>query len=78
MPIKVTYLNGRDLHTDVRENGIVYDACKKMAAMEISKNADFGGAVVSGMDRVTVSQRMSAWATEIEENLESLRAFEIF
>ena len=49
-----------------------------MAAMEITKNADFGGAVVSGMDRVTVSQRMSAWATEIEENLESLRAFEIF
>ena len=78
MPIKVTYLNGRDLHTDVRESGIVYDACKKMAAMEITKNADFGGSVVSGMDRVTVSQRMESWAREIEENLESLRAFEIF
>ena len=66
------------MHTDVRESGIVYDACKKLAAMEITKNADFGGSVVSGMDRVTLSQRMESWSREIEENLESLRAFEIF
>lgn len=28
MPIKITYLNGRDLHTDVRESGIIHEACK--------------------------------------------------
>ena len=78
MPIKVTYLNGRDLHTDVRESGVVHESCKKLVAIEITKNADFGGMVVSGMDRVTLSQRMDAWKYEIETQLESLKAFEIF
>ena len=78
MPIKITYLNGRDLHTDVRESGIIHEACKKLVAIEITKNADFGGMVVSGMDRVTLSQRMESWKQELDDQLESLRAFEIF
>lgn len=78
MPIKVTYLNGRDFNTDVRENGIVHDACKKLAAIDITRTADFGGLVVSGMDRVLSPQRLEGWKMEIDEQLESLRAFEIF
>ena len=78
MPIKVTYLNGRDFNTDVRENGIVHDACKKLAAIDITRTADFGGLVVSGMDRVPSPQRLDGWKAEIDEQLESLRAFEIF
>lgn len=34
--------------------------------------------VVSGMDRVTLSQRMESWKQELDDQLESLRAFEIF
>ena len=78
MPIKVTYLNGRDLNTDVRESGMVNDICKKLAAINITRSADFGGAVVSGMDRVQLAQRLDGWKFEIDEQLESLRAFETF
>ena len=78
MPLKLTYLNGRDFNTDVRENGIVHDSCKKLVAVDITRSADFGGAVVSGMDRVQLAQRIDGWKMEIDEQLESLRAFEIF
>ena len=78
MPIKVTYLNGRDFNTDVRENGIVHDACKKIAAMNVARSADFGGILVSGMDRVPTPQRLESWKAESDEQLESLRAFETF
>ena len=57
---------------------IIHEACKKLVAIEITKNADFGGMVVSGMDRVTLSQRMELWQQELDDQLESLRAFEIF
>ena len=77
-PIKVTYLNGRDFNTDIRESGIVHDICKKLAAIDITRSADFGGAVVSGMDRVQLAQRLEGWKLEIDDQLESLRAFELF
>ena len=78
MPLKLTYLNGRDFNTDARESGVVHDICKKLVAIDITRSADFGGAVVSGMDRVQLSQRIEGWKMEIEEELESLRAFETF
>ena len=78
MPVKVDYFNGRDLSGDIRESGIVIDAAKKLAAIDITRSADFGGAVVSGMDRVQLAQRLDGWKMEIDDQLESLRAFEIF
>ena len=78
MPLKITYLNGRDFNTDSRENGMVQDICKQLAAIDITRSADFGGAVVSGMDRVQLAQRIDGWKLEIDEQLESLRAFETF
>ena len=77
-PIKVTYINGRDFNTDVRENGIVHDACRKIAAINVARSADFGGLIVSGMDRVPTPQRLESWKSEVDEQLESLAAFEIF
>ena len=78
MPVKVTYLHGRDIQTDVRQGGIIQDIAKKLAAIEVSKQADFGGAVVSGMDRYDISSRINSWQQEIETNLDSMRAFEVF
>jgi len=78
MAVRATYLNGRDFNTDSRENGMVQDICKQLAAIDITRSADFGGAIVSGMDRVQLSQRMEGWKMEIDEQLESLRAFESF
>jgi hypothetical protein len=78
MPLKIDYFSGRDLGQDTREGGIVIDAAKKLAAIDITRSADFGGAVVSGMDRVQLAQRLDGWKIEIDEQLESLRAFELF
>jgi len=78
MPIKVTYLTGRDLAIDVRGGGIVHEATKKMAAINVMRSADFGNLVVSGMDRVQASERIQGWQMEIEDAIESLWSFEIF
>ena len=78
MPVKVTYLHGRDIHTDAQQGGMITDMTKKLAAIEISRSADFGGSVVSGMDRYDISSKISGWQGEIENNLDSMRAFEVF
>ena len=78
MPVKVTYLHGRDIQTDVRQGGMVTDITKKLTAMDIARSADFGGLVVSGMDRFDIGSRIQSWQSEIETNLDSMRAFEVF
>ena len=78
MPIKVTYLTGRDIALDTRGGGIVHEAAKKMAAINVMRSADFGNLIVSGMDRVQTSERIQGWQMEIEDAIESLWSFEIF
>ena len=78
MPVKVSYLTGRDMALDTRGGGIVHDAAKKMAAINIMRSADFGNLVVSGMDRVQASERIQGWQMEIEDAVESLWSFEVF
>ena len=78
MPVKITYLYGRDIQTDVREGGMITDITKMIAATEIAKNADFGGSVVSGMDRMDIATRVNSWQENIEENLDNMRGFEVF
>tara|TARA_R100000322_G_scaffold47127_1_gene29357 strand:- start:1329 stop:1997 length:669 start_codon:yes stop_codon:yes gene_type:complete len=78
MPVKVTYLYGRDIQTDIRQGGMVTDMTKKLAATEIARSSDYGGLVVSGMDRYDISNRIQSWQSEIEANLDSMRAFEVF
>lgn len=78
MAVKITYLAGRDIATDVRQGGIVSDTAKKLAAMDVVRNSDFGGAVVSGMDRVSTESRIAAWTEETANNIDSLQSFEVF
>ena len=78
MPVKITYLYGRDIQTDMRQGGIITDIAKMIAATEIAKNADFGGSVVSGMDRMDIATRVNSWQENIEENLDNMRGFEVF
>ena len=70
MPVKVTYLAGRDINTDTRQAGIVTDIAKKMTAIDVIRSSDFGGAVVSGMDRVNLESRVTAWQEEIADKLD--------
>ena len=78
MPVKVTYLSGRDIQTDTRQGGIITDITKKLAAIDVVRNSDFGGAVVGGLDRVSMSERISGWDEEVRETLDSMKAFEVF
>ena len=78
MAVKITYLAGRDISSDVRQGGIVTDTAKKLAAMDVVRNSDFGGTVVSGMDRVSTESRLAAWTEETANNIDSLQAFEVF
>jgi hypothetical protein len=78
MPVKITYLAGKDVNTDMRQGGIIADITKKMAAMEIMRTADFGNTVVSGMDRVSAESKMQQWQEEVADRLDGLRAFEVF
>lgn len=77
-PIKVTYLNGKDLYGDEREGGIAHDSAKKLAAMSILRSSDYGNTIVSGMDRLQVAQKMQGWKEEVDDRLDSLKAFETF
>jgi len=78
MPVKVTYLAGRDINTDIVQAGIIQEVCKKMVAIDVMRNADFGNTVVSGMDRVSMESRIQGWQEEIEDRLDFLTAFEVF
>ena len=42
------------------------------------RSSDFGNLVVSGSDRVQLAQKIEGWDREIEDKLDSLRAFEVF
>jgi len=77
-PIRVAYLYGRDINTNPQESGIVYDMAKKLAAIDVVRSADFGNLVVSGADRIQLMQKVEGWNMEIDDKLDSLRAFETF
>ena len=42
------------------------------------RQADFGGAVVNGLDRIGLQERVSGWEEETSTNLDNLKAFEVF
>ena len=78
MPVKISYMYGKDIATDSREGGIAFDMARKLAAIDVLRDSDFGNLAVSGMDRVQLPQKIEGWSTEVEERLDSLRAFETF
>ena len=77
-PVRVRYLYGRNIGTDAREANYVHEIAKKLAAIEVLKNSDFGNMAVSGMDRVPLAQKLQMFTQETTEGIESLKAVEIF
>ena len=57
---------------------MIYDIAKKMSAIDDMRSSDFGQLVVSGTDRIQLIQKIEGWNMEIEDRLDSLRAFEVF
>ena len=78
MPVKVTYLYGRDINLDTRQGGIIVDTTKKLAAMDVIKSSDFGGLVVSGTDRIDLNSKITSWDEDVKDNLDAMTAFEVF
>ena len=78
MPVKISYMYGKDIATDPREGGIAFDMARKLASIEVLRDSDFGNLAVSGMDRMQIPDKINGWTQEIEERLDSLRAFETF
>ena len=78
VPIKLSYLAGRDMHTDQRESGIITQAARKLVAVNIIRSGDFGNLVVSGSDRIMLAQRADSWTMDVQDELDRLRAFEVF
>ena len=78
MPLKITYLAGRDVNTDWRQGGVVQDISKKLTAIEVMRSADYGNITVSGMDRIQQGERINQWTQEIEDKLDFMTAFEVF
>jgi len=77
-PIRVSYLYGRDVNMNPQEAGMVYDMTKKLAAIDVIRSSDFGQLVVSGTDRIQMMQKVEGWNLDVEDKLDSLRAFEVF
>jgi hypothetical protein len=57
---------------------MVTEIAKKLTAVEILRNSDFGETVVGGTDRVGMAQRVDQYIQETDASLEMLRAFEVF
>ena len=77
-PVKIRYLAGNDIALDIRQGNIISDICTKLSAIEVVRTADFGGAVVNGLDRIGLADRVSSWEQETANNLDNLKAFEVF
>ena len=78
MPVKVTYLAGRDVQTDLRQGAMVQDITKKLTSIDILRSSDFGGVVVGGLDRMDIGTRVGSWQEEVADTLDGLKAFEVF
>lgn len=76
--VKISYLAGRDINMDIRQGTLISDICTKIASIEVVRQADFGGAVVNGLDRISLQERVSGWEEETSNNLDNLKAFEVF
>ena len=51
---------------------------RKIAAINIWNNHDYGILAVSGADKVMMAQKIENWKFELEDLYDSLRSFETF
>ena len=77
-PVRISYQYGDNVNVDSREGGYVHELTRKLAAIAIVRNSDFGNIAVGGMDRVPLEAKVSGWHAEAQDALESLRAVELF
>ena len=75
-PVRVSYFHGGDMHGHDPEGGIVWDICRKLAAIDVYTNHDYTILTVAGSDRVALDRKIDTWKMEIEERLVRLERWE--
>ena len=76
--VRVSYLAGRNIHTDV-EGPAAFDAALKWTCADLIANFDFGGLIIAGgTANMSGSEKVSTWKQEAEDWAESLRTWEVF
>ena len=75
--VKLDYAYGRDSEIDP-EFYIVRDIAVKLASKDILKNADYSGLIVSGTDKISLSEKAMMYEEEAEMRLDELVSISIF
>lgn len=74
-PIRISYLYGSDIFTDEKEGGVVFDICRKLAAIDVWQSHDYSILSVSGADKVPLERKIDNWKEEVERKIDSLKAW---
>lgn len=77
-PVRISYLYGRNQDMDEREGFLVYDMARKLAAIDVWNNHDYTVLAPSGVDNVSMSDKIRNWKEEIDMKLESVSAWQVF
>ena len=76
--IRVSYLAGRNIHTDA-EGPAAFDAAVKWVASDLISNFDFGTFLISGGNaNLSGPEKVQQWKQEAEDWAESLRTWATF
>ena len=78
LPVKVSYLYGRNIYTDEREGRLAFDIARKLAAIDIFTSHDYSVLVASGSDKVSMETKIREWKEDTDNNLESLKSWQVF
>lgn len=76
--IRVSYFYGSTIDNDSDEGRLAFNICQKLSAMQLMNAHDYSVLTVSGLDKVPMSEKVRNWQVDVEDQLESLRGWEIF
>lgn len=74
--VRIGYIWGNDIDTAI-EGRMIEELCTKMTAVDIFRSHDYSILTVSGSDRVTLDRKIDQWTMEIEEDIESLKGWQV-
>jgi hypothetical protein len=77
-PVRVSYIYGSNLYTNEREGLVVNSIAKKLAAIDVLTMHDYSLIVSSGGDRISLERKAEIWRIETEDEMESLRSWQIY
>ena len=77
-PVRISYFYGKDIYADVEQGPMVFDICRKLAAINLLNNSDRSILLLRGADNVSFADKIRIYKDEIEEQLDRLKSWVIF